>query len=294
MLADYAAPPHRSHTVRFQYDQGVLARGILARILWLQGLADQAMRLAQSNVEGARAKGHAISLCYALAQAACPVAFWVGDLMTAERLVALLLEHSDKHALPVWQAWGRSLAGVLFIKRGEVERGLPLLRSALEEIDEIRSTLPYMIFQGELALVLGNAGQIEEGVVLIEKAIERCEVREDRWGIPELVRIKGQVLLAGHAASAPEAAQKQFQQAIDWARQQGAVSWELRAATSLASLWCNQGRSHAAYQLLAPVYDRFTEGAETADLKDAGVLIEGLRAAEGKLQAKNDGAGGVA
>jgi len=193
--------------------------------------------------------------------------------------VTLLVEHSDKHALPVWQAWGRSLAGVLFIKRGEVERGLPLLRSALDEIDETRSTLPYMIFQGELALVLGSAGQIEEGVILIEKAIERCKGREDRWGIPELIRIKGQVLLAGHAASAPEAAQKQFQQAIDWARRQGAVSWELRAATSLASLWCNQGRSHAAYQLLAPVYDRFTEGAETADLKDARALIEYLRAA---------------
>jgi len=133
MLASYVPPVHRSHTIRFQYDQGVLARGILARILWLQGFADQAMSLAQSNVEGARATGHAISLCYALAQAACPVAFWVGDLAAAENSVAMLLEHSDKHALPVWQAWGRSLYGVLLIKRGEVARGLPVLKSALDE-----------------------------------------------------------------------------------------------------------------------------------------------------------------
>ena len=111
MLASYVAPVHRSHTIRFQYDQGVLARGILTRILWLQGFADQAMRLAQSNAEGARATGHAISLCYALAPAACPVAFWIGDLSVAEHSVAMLLEHSDKHALPVWQAWGRSLNG---------------------------------------------------------------------------------------------------------------------------------------------------------------------------------------
>ena len=130
MLASYVAPVHRSHTIRFQYDQGVLARGILTRILWLQGFADQAMRLAQSNAEGARATGHAISLCYALAPAACPVAFWIGDLSVAEHSVAMLLEHSDKHALPVWQAWGRSLNGVLLIKRGEVARGLPVLKRA--------------------------------------------------------------------------------------------------------------------------------------------------------------------
>ncbi len=283
MLATYLPPVHRSHTIRFQYDQGVLARGLLARILWLQGFADQAMRLAQSNVEGARATGHAISLCYALAQAACPVAFWVGDLAAAENSVAMLLEHSDKHALPVWQAWGRCLNGVLLIKRGEVARGLPVLKNALDELDEARSTLPYMVFQGEFALVLGRAGQVEQGVALIEKAIEQCERREQRWSIPELIRIKGQLLLLDNAASVEGTAEDQFQRAIDWAHRQGALSWELRGATSLARLWCNQGRSEAAYQLLATVYDRFTEGVETADLKAARALIDDLRASKPRL-----------
>jgi predicted ATPase len=280
MLASYVPPVHRSHTIRFQYDQGVLARGILARILWLQGFADQAMSLAQSNVEGARATGHAISLCYALAQAACPVAFWVGDLAAAENSVAMLLEHSEKHALPVWQAWGRSLYGVLLIERGEVARGLPVLKSALDELAEARSTLPYMVFQGELAEVLGRVGQVEQGVALIEQAIERCERSEERWSIPELIRIKGQLLLLDNAASVAGTAQDQFQHAIDWARRQGALSWELRGATSLARLWCNQGRSEAAYKLLAPVYDQFTEGVETADLKAARALIDDLRASK--------------
>jgi len=232
---------HRSHTIRFQYDQGVLARGILTRILWLQGFADQAMSLAQSNVDGARATGHAISLCYALAQAACPVAFWVGDLAAAENSVAMLLEHSDKHALPVWQAWGRSLHGVLLIKRGEVARGLPVLKSALDELAEARSMLPYMVFQGELAEVLGRVGQVEQGVALIESSIELCERREERWSIPELIRIKGQLLLLDNAASVGGTAQDQFQHAIDWARRQGALSWELRGATSLARLWRQPG-----------------------------------------------------
>ena len=155
-----------------------------------------------------------------------------------------------------------------------------MLKSALDELDEARSTLPYMVFQGELAEVLGRAGQVEQGVALIEKAIEQCESREERWSIPELIRIKGQLLLLDNVASVAGAPEDQFQHAIDWARQQGALSWELRAATSLARLWSNQGRGEAAYQLLAPVYDRFTEGVETADLKAARGLIGDLRASK--------------
>jgi len=137
------------------------------------------------------------------------------------------------------------------IKRGEVARGLPVLKNALEGLDEARSTLPYMVFQGELGEVLGRAGQLDQGVA-IESAIEQCERREELWSIPELMRIKGQLLLLDNAASVAGTAEDQFQQAIDCARRQGALSWELRGATSLARLWCNQGRSEAAYQLLAP------------------------------------------
>ena len=76
-----------------------------------------------------------------------------------------------------------------------------MLKSALDELAEARSTLPYMVFQGELAEVLGRVGQVEQGVALIEKAIEQCERREERWSLPELIRIKGQLLLLDNAAS---------------------------------------------------------------------------------------------
>ena len=72
----------------------------------------------------------------------------------------MLLEHSDKHALPVWQAWGRSLYGVLLIKHGEVARGLPVLKSALDELAGARSTLSYMVFQGEIAGFLDVSGKL--------------------------------------------------------------------------------------------------------------------------------------
>src|SRR5215470_19385418 len=102
MLAHYVDPVRRSHAVRFQYDQEVPARMVLARILWLQGFPDQALWTAQSNVEDARAIDHALSLCNALADAACPIALFTGDLEAAERFVTMLLDHAGKHAFAFW------------------------------------------------------------------------------------------------------------------------------------------------------------------------------------------------
>ena len=84
-------PVQRSPITRLQFDQRVTALGTLARILWLQGFPDQAMRTAHRSVEEARASGQVISLCNTLGQAACPVALFTGDLATAERFVAMLL-----------------------------------------------------------------------------------------------------------------------------------------------------------------------------------------------------------
>jgi predicted ATPase len=92
----------------------------------------------------------------------------------------------------------------------------------------------------------------------------------------ELLRVKGELLLSQGGSGAAATAEAQFRQALDWARRQGALSWELRAATSLARLWRDQARSKQARELLTPVYDRFTEGFATADLKEAKRLLEEL------------------
>jgi predicted ATPase len=93
--------------------------------------------------------------------------------------------------------------------------------------------------------------------------------------LPEALRIKGGLFLL-QDRGVIAAAEDHFRQALDLARQQGALSWELRAATSLARLWRDQARSQEAHELLAPVYDRFTEGFATADLRAAKALIEEL------------------
>jgi predicted ATPase/DNA-binding winged helix-turn-helix (wHTH) protein len=273
MLSHYVAPVYRPHAIRFQYDQRVMARAALAWILWLQGFPDQAMRTATSNVEEARASDHALSLCYALAEAACPVALLVGDLAAAERFLAMLLDRSARHALSLWHAWGRYLDGVLRIKYGDALTGLQLLRTTFDGLGETRFVLRYTAFLDALVEGLTGAGQAAQGLVTIDGALARSERNEERWCVAEMLRIKGELVLLEGGAKAAVAAAEHFRQALDWARRQGALSWELRAATSLARLRHQQARTAKAQRFLAPVYARFTEGFETADLKAARALL---------------------
>ena len=272
MLSRYVPPARRSHAIRFQYDQRVATRMILARILWLQGFPDEALRTAQENVEDARAIDHALSLCYAL-EAACLVPLWIGDLPAAERSVAMLLDHSARHALTVWHARGRCLNGVLLIKGGEVGGGLPLLRDALDELRETGFVPHHTALLGSLAQGLASSGEIAQGLATIDEALTRSERDEELWCIAELLRIKAELLLLERGPSAALAAEEHLQQALHWTRRQGILSMELRCATGLAQLWHQQGRTGPARELLAPVYGRFTEGFETADLKAAQALL---------------------
>jgi hypothetical protein len=123
MLARYVTPVNRSHIVRFQFDQRVTARITLARVLWLQGFSEQALCCVESTVEDAFALNHVLSLCNALAQAACPVALLAGDLAAAEGFTTMLLDHTQTHALDLWSAYGRLFDGELRVKRGDVGCG---------------------------------------------------------------------------------------------------------------------------------------------------------------------------
>jgi predicted ATPase len=218
-----------------------------------------------------------MSLCYALTWAACPIALWVGDLAAAENYAGMLLDHSTKHALARWRAFGLSHQGRLAIKRGDLNTGLRLLRAGLGEFGETPFGFGSAELRGILAGALGDTGQVAEGLAVIEEALEQVERTEERWPIAELLRIKGELLLLQGAPAATAAAEDHFRQALGWARRQGALSWELRAATSLARLLRDQGRPADALALLRPVYDRFTEGFDTSDLKEAKALLGELR-----------------
>jgi tetratricopeptide (TPR) repeat protein len=275
MLAGYVTPAQASHIIRFHIDQRGAMRVFLARVLWLQGFPDQATRAADSSVEDARAANDTISLCHALTHAACPLALLTGDLDAAEHYGTMLLDHSTRFALAFWRACGRSFEGLLVIQRGDVLAGLRLLRAGFDEFGEAGISVLRLIAL-LTAEALGRAGQNAEGLAAIEEAIARAEHTEERWAMAELMRVKGELLLVRDAPGALAAAEDHFRQALDLARPQGALSWELRAATSLARLLRNRGRPADAITCLQPIYDRFTEGFRTSDLILAKQLLDEL------------------
>jgi len=276
MLKSYVTPTRRSDVVRFRFDQRVTARIMLARVLWLQGFADQAMRHVESNIEHALSINHTLSLCNALALAACPIALLAGELSAADRFIAMLLYHAEKHTLDVWHAYGRCFKGELLLRQDDFDGGLQLLRAAVDELREARLVTHPTAFLRALAQGFAAAGLVVPGITAIDEALAQCERNEERWCVAELLRIKGELVLLEGGRKAVPAAEDLFAKSLAWARRQQTLSWELRTVTSLARLWRNQARSNEARELLAPVYDRFTEGFDTADLKAAKALLDDL------------------
>jgi predicted ATPase/DNA-binding SARP family transcriptional activator len=273
MLAHYVDRARRSHTIRFQYDQKVAANLVLARILWLEGLPERAMRLAHENIEEARGTEHPLSLCVAL-EVACLIAIWSGDLASAERTTAELLDYSARHALTVRHRGARCIQGALLIERGRVGDGLEHLVTALDELRESDFVPYYPIVLGTFAHGLGRAGQIAQALATIDETLARSERSEERWYMAELVRIKAELVLLDGGPDAD--AEALLQRALQWTREQGVLSLQLRTAMSLARLRLRQGRPRDARDLLAPVYARFTEGFATADLEAAQRLLDRL------------------
>ena len=125
----------------------------------------------------------------------------------------------------------------------------------------------------------GKVGQAKEGLPVLADGLATVEKTVERYYEAELYRFKGELLLQ-QSPEQPSEAEACFQQGIQIARKQEAKSWELRATTSLARLWQSQGKPAESHDLLTPVYDWFTEGFDTVDLKDAKVLLEELSESE--------------
>jgi predicted ATPase/DNA-binding winged helix-turn-helix (wHTH) protein len=275
MLDRYVAPIDWSDKIRFQFDQRTAARCFHSRILWLQGFADQAMRIAAGTVEDALAIDHPVSVLLALVYGACPVALLAGDLPAADGFVRMMLDLSAKHEVDAWNVAGRCFKGVLLIRRDDIVAGLEELRPALPRLPKT-AFLNYVQFLAESARGLGRAGEVAKGLLTIEEALARCERSEEGWYVAELLRVKGELLLQDSGDQSAVAADQYFGRAIEVARRQGALMWELRSATSLAGLRVRQSRHDEARQILAPVYNRFTEGFETTDLHSARTMLDSL------------------
>jgi predicted ATPase len=198
-----------------------------------------------------------------------------GDNAALDERAGQLAAVATEQGFPFWRALGDIFRGWAKVKNGDVAEGISLLRSGSSDY---RATGAEGWMPHHIALLAGAceiAGQIEEGLTLLDDALQIVERTGERWLAAELNRHKGQLLLRQRHF---EAAEERYRNALSLAAEQGAKLWELRAAASLARLRRDQGRRAEARDLLAPVYGWFTEGFDTPDLKEAKALLKELNA----------------
>ena len=272
----YSRPGDRTDIVRFQFDPRIVSRTLLSKLLWAQGFPDRALEEVRGVIEEATTVGHGMSIALALAQGACHVSLLSGDLTAAEEYIDLLLKHTLEHALDLWHAWGTCFGATLLIARGSTDEGLKTLQGVLDELPKGAFFAHNAGIQATLAETLGRVGAISKAHATIDQALLRSEREDERWYMAEFLRIKGELLRYEDTPGTMRQAKEQFRLSLDCARQQDALSWELRTSISLARLHQGQGQFMEARDALARVYSRFTEGFLTADLKTAKALLEAL------------------
>jgi predicted ATPase len=253
-------------------DPQVLSQAFLGIVLFCLGYPDQALAQSRAAIAEARRLTHPPSLASALAIGAGLLSLGgdnaaLGD--TADELVAITTEQD----FPAWHAQGTTYRGYAKVENGDVVEGVSLLRSGLSAYRATGTVTWIAHLIALLASACQLAGQAEESLTLLDGALHIVESTRERWLEAELHRHKGQLLLQqGHT----DAAEELYRKALSIAGEQEARLWELRAAVSLARLHRDHGRHAEAGDLLRPVYDWFTEGFGTSDLKEAKALLDEL------------------
>jgi predicted ATPase/DNA-binding winged helix-turn-helix (wHTH) protein len=269
---EHAPGSHRTSTINPGFDHYNLAGTLLARTLWLQGHPTDAVERTRQTVKNAIAMDHPVTLSIALIWAVS-VFLWDGDFASAEEHVDRLISHAASHSLGPYLAIGRGFKGELAIRRGDAKGGVATLQASLQELHAVRYELLTTAFNIALVQGLLATGRFAEGITLIDETIRLVEAEGgDVLYIPELLRVKGGLLLSMPQPSA-EDAEMCFHRSLEWSHRQAARAWELRTAVDLAALMAAQGRSESARALLQPVFERFVEGSDTADLRAAKRLL---------------------
>lgn len=252
------------------FAQRITALGALARTFWLRGFPDQALSTVQRAIIEAASRDHPVPICISLIFAST-LFLLTGDSGRAGKLIEQLVVKAERYSLAPYRAHGIALKGELAIAS---EAGLDSLRSALETLRAQQYNILLPNFIGALAEGLHKVGQFDEALPTINEAIAVAKNRGVSGMLPDLLRIKSQVLLARQDR---ESAFDCLAEALIVARAQSALAWELRSTMVLARMLSEDGQRDRARHTLALVYDRFKEGFETADLKLARVLLEELR-----------------
>ena len=260
--------PRRCHPYAFLADPRVNCRTYLSRTLWTLGYPDQAAVLGDEALALAEASQHPFTLANNLGLIA-GLQVSLRDVGRTARLAELLIELSSEQGFPYWLANGLLWRGWVRVSSGETEAGLADLHDSVARFRSHGNAITVAHGLNILADAYRQAGRPEEGL----RVLAGLEPGEERRHAAESRRVEGDLLaMTGQSDEADD----RYRRALAIAREQSAKAFELRAATSRARLLSARDRARDARDLLAPLYGWFTEGFETADLKDAGALLDEL------------------
>ncbi|MCP5200811.1 MAG: AAA family ATPase [Gammaproteobacteria bacterium] len=275
VAALYEPAEHHVLADRFAEDPGAISLGFEAVTLFIRGYPEQAVERAREANALATALQHDASLAQTL--------FWSAVVSIERREFAATridtersLKIAARFALGFITLFVNPVHGVALMNSGDPDSGIALIRSSVAQYLEHDARFYAPFYRLHWASAEVACGRVTEALAIIDDALADATVRGELKHVAELHRVRGECLLQARADDAEAMAERCFLEALEVARAQGAKSWELRAVTSLARLWQRQGREREARERLQAVYDWFTEGFETADLRDARTLIDSL------------------
>ena len=273
-IAFYDLQQHRASTFLYGEDAGLICHIYAAWTLWSLGYAEQGRTQMDETVTLAQQVAHPISLSFALVSAAMFHQYRREESCTQDRAEAAI-RLATAQGFPPWMAHGFILRGWALAHQGQAKEGIEQLQQGVLAYYATGAELFRPYWLALLAEAQGTIGEPETGLIVLTEALTVVDKTGTRWYEAELHRLKGELLLQRNSDNRTEAASC-FQQAIAIAQNQQAKFLELRAATSLARLWQQHGKRQDAHDLLAPVYQWFTEGFDTADLQEAKALLDAL------------------
>ena len=266
---------HHNHVVLYGFDTNAVNLSGVSEVLWLLGYPQQAVERSRESLLLAQKLTHPPTEVLTLEQSI--------RVHIRRRESAVVLDYantqlklSKEYGLNYWEDIAMAWIYWALAVQGQIAQNLePMWRTVIKSTSAGGQVLLPMC-QGLSAELHDRISKTDTGLEIISSAIKTVEKTGERWYEAELYRLQGALLLNQGKSDAASQAETSFQKSLSVAQNQEAKSWELRTATSLARLWEEKGKSAAAYGLLAPIYDWFTEGFDTVDLQEAKSLLEKL------------------
>jgi DNA-binding winged helix-turn-helix (wHTH) protein/predicted ATPase len=269
-------------------DAGACCLSNTAQTLWYLGYPDQALKRGNEALVLAQGLSHPHSLVF-VEDSLGYLHLCRGEARAARETAERVIELSNEHGFAYWLAHATCLRGFALTEQGHKEEGVAQTQKGLAAYRATGSELGRSYLLNGLAKGYMETGRLNDGLNALAEAAAAADKHDDRFAAAETHRLNGELLLQlGHSRSAE--AQNCFQLAIEIAQKQRAKAWELRATTSLARLLNRTGRRAEALAILAEIYSWFTEGFETADLKEAKALLDKLATEPGTLTDHSDDA----